>query len=343
MSGQPEGLVTLADVQAAGERVRGVVMETPILRSDVFEASTGLAYLGWKCENLQRTGAFKARGAVNALAALSRSHPSLEVFVTHSSGNHGQAMAYACNLNKKKARVVVPSDAPAPKVAGLRRLNADLTFCTPTQKAREETCAKLLAESGGADRARLLHPYDDPLVIAGQGTIGLEILAQVGGPSAIDAVIVPVGGGGLISGVATAIKGLAPNVKVFGAEPLNADDAARSFHAGSGTATPLAHRPGMPDTIGDGLKAMLSPRTFAHIRTRVDDIITVTEDQMKQAMRLVMDELKVVIEPSAAVGAAVALLPEFRDRLQGCKRVVVILCGGNVDLDKLSSDYISKL
>jgi threonine dehydratase len=333
-------LVTLADVEAAATRVKPHIRTTPVLRCEELEAMSGLEFLGWKCENLQRTGAFKARGAVNAVAFLQETTPELAVFVTHSSGNHGQALAYACKTFGKRAKVVVPSDAPAPKVQGLRRLGAEIVFCEPNQRAREATCDKVLATCAQGT-GRLLHPYDDPLVIAGQGTVGLEILGQVQLGAATDAVLVPVGGGGMISGIATAVKGRASHVQVIGAEPLNADDATRSFNQGPNGTRPLPHRPGMPNTIGDGLRATLSARTFAHLRARVDDVVSVSEDQIRRAMRLVFEHLKVVIEPSAGVGAAVALLPEFAERRAGWKRVVVVLCGGNVDLDLLSSDYLS--
>ena len=329
-------LVTLADVRQAGARVAGFVNRTPLITHDMLTEEAGVEALSWKCENLQKTGAFKARGAINAVRCITEREPSVRVFVTHSSGNHGQALAYACKRFGRVARVVVPKDAPAVKVAGLRRLGAEIIFCEPNQKAREAACARVLAASGGHSVARLLHPYDDPLVIAGQGTIGLEVLAD----GVFDAVIVPVGGGGLISGIATAVKGLDPTIRVIGAEPLMADDAARSFHDPTRSATPLPHREGCPNTIGDGLRAGLSTRTLAHLRAHVDDVVTVNEAEMRQAMERVLGDLKLVIEPSAAVGAAVALLPQFRRHLEGRKRVAVVLCGGNVDLRRIPAHYL---
>ena len=246
------------------------------------------------------------------------------------------------------------------KVAGLRRLGATVKFCEPTQAVREAACAAAVERfraSGAA--AHVVPSSNDALVIAGQGTLGLEILQDA---PAIDAIVAPVGGGGLLAGVATAaahtaccsrgpsaadgtrndtrvrgVKGVSRNTRVVGAEPLNADDAARSLAAGPRQSEPLPHRPGMPDTIADGLRACVSRRTLAIMRGRVDRVVTVTEEEIRAAVTLVYDHLKLVVEPSAGVGVAVALLPRFRPlrEREGWRRVVVVLCGGNVDLADL--------
>jgi threonine dehydratase len=275
------------------------------------------ARIFFKCENLQRIGAFKARGAHNAVFSLeARAKAGV---LTHSSGNHGAAVALAARNRGIPAHVVMPEGVSAPKLASVERLGARITICEPTLAAREAATARLQRETG----ATLVHPYNDPLVIAGQGTAALEFLEQEPG---LDAILTPVGGGGLLSGTVIAAKGRSPGTRVFGTEPAGADDAYRSFK--SGKLTGMAD----PRTIADGLRASLGPIPFAIIRKGVENIATVPDESIIAAMRLVWEVMKIVIEPSSAV--PVAALLDRRLPLEG-KRVGVILTGGNVDLGAL--------
>jgi threonine dehydratase len=309
--------ISLADIEAARERIGPYVRRTPVLTSEVLDQASG-AQLFFKCENLQAIGAFKARGASNAVFSLSDADAARGV-ATHSSGNHGSAVAYAARLRGIPAHIVMPEGVARPKAAQVERLGGQITYCAPTIPAREAATAKVMAETG----AVLIHPYDDLAVMAGQGTVALELIDEAG---ALDIVTTPVGGGGLISGVSTAVKAKLPTARMIGAEPAGADDAARSFAAGR--PIPLERA----DTIADGLRGSLSPATFAHIRRGVDDIVTVSEAAIAQAMRAIWEALKLVIEPSAAVPYAAILEGKLDARGQ---RVGIILTGGNVDLDKL--------
>ncbi|HXQ13663.1 MAG TPA: threonine/serine dehydratase [Caulobacteraceae bacterium] len=309
--------ITLADIEAAQVRIAPLVRRTPVLTSEVLDQASG-GRLYFKCENLQAIGAFKARGASNAVFQLSDAEAARGV-ATHSSGNHGSAVAYAARARGIPAYVVMPEGVARPKAAQVERLGARITYCAPTIAAREAAAAAVIAETG----ARLVHPYDDLAVMAGQGTAALELIEDAG---ALDLVMTPVGGGGLISGVSTAVKAKLPAARVIGAEPAGADDAARSFAAGR--LIPLQNAA----TIADGLRGSLSPATFAHIRRGVDDIVTVSEPAIVEAMRALWDALKLVIEPSAAVPYAAILEGKLNVRGQ---RVGIILSGGNVDLDKL--------
>jgi threonine dehydratase len=310
-------LIRLADVEAARARIGPYVRRTPVLVSDVLDEAAG-AKLFFKCENLQHIGAFKARGATNAVFSLSDAAAAKGV-ATHSSGNHASAVARAAGLRGTPAYIVMPEGAARPKAAQVLRLGGRITWCAPTIAAREAAAARLVAETGAA----MIHPYDDPAVMAGQGTAALELMEDA--PD-LDVVIAPIGGGGLISGVSTAVKAIRPAARVIGAEPSAADDAARSFAAGQLIPLTEAH------TIADGLRASLSPSTFAHIRRGVDQIATVSEAGIVEAMRALWEALKVVVEPSAAV--AYAAVREDRANVRG-KRVGIVLTGGNVDLDKL--------
>jgi threonine dehydratase len=310
-------LPDLAAIRAAHARIAPHVHRTPVMTSHSLDAATG-AQLFFKCENLQKVGAFKARGACNAVFALPDDVAARGV-VTHSSGNHGAALAYAAQRRGIPAHVVMPDNAPKIKVANVEGFGAKVHFCAPTLAAREETCA-LLAQTTGA---ALVHPYDDYDVIAGQGTATIELLEAV--PD-LHAVLAPVGGGGLLSGTAIAAKGIAPAITVLGAEPAGADDAARSFASGTLLAMPNPH------TIADGLRGALSPRTFGALRSHVTAIGTCSEGAIVAAMRLVWERMKIVIEPSSAVPIAAML--EEKLPVAG-RRVGVILTGGNVDLDKL--------
>ena len=306
---------TLDDVREAAMRIAPWVHRTPVLSSSRLDERAG-ATLFFKCENLQRVGAFKARGATSAVLRLDGPARERGV-VTHSSGNHAAALALAARNADIPAWVVMPRNAPLPKVESVRRLGGEIVFCEPTLEAREATCAEVGARTG----ATLVHPYDDHAVIAGQGTATLELREQV---EALDAVVVPVGGGGLLAG--TSVVGRAFGFDVYGAEPEAVDDAARSL------ATGVRQPPTGGTTVADGLRTALGVRPFEIIRRNVTDIATVSDEQIVAAMRLVWEVMKIVIEPSSAV--PVAALLERRLPVAG-RRVGVILTGGNVDLDAL--------
>lgn len=304
-----------AAVRAAAARIAAVVERTPVLRSDTLDALTG-ARLYLKCEHLQKTGAFKARGASNAVFGLPDDDAKRGV-ATHSSGNHGAALAWAARLRGIPAHVVVPSNANRAKRANIARYGARIVLCEPTLAARESTLATVLAETG----ANAVPPYDDARVIAGQGTAALELIEDAGG---LDDLLTPVGGGGLLAGAAIAAHGLDAAIRVYGAEPLGADDAARSLAAGE--RLPQTD----PRTMADGLRTSLGALNFALIRREVESVITVTESEIAAATRLLWEICKQLVEPSSAVVLAALLArPEaFRGR-----RVGVVLSGGNVDLD----------
>jgi threonine dehydratase len=306
-----------ADVLAAAARIAPYAHVTPVLRSRSLDALAGCE-LHFKCENLQRAGAFKFRGACNAVFSLDADEAARGV-VTQSSGNHGAAVALACALRGTRATVVVPRSAPKVKLAAIRDFGADIVPCDTAQAARDAVTAEVLAQTGGV----LVHPFNDPRVIAGQGTATLELLREAPG---LDTVIAPVSGGGLLSGTATAAHGVDADILVFGAEPEGARDAHDSLQLGqriTGRST---------DTISDGLRAELGTLTFAILRTHAADILLVDDAQTVAAMRLVWERLKLVIEPSAAVPLAAVL--RHRERFAG-RRVGVILSGGNIDLDAL--------
>ncbi|MGH6957188.1 MAG: pyridoxal-phosphate dependent enzyme [Caulobacteraceae bacterium] len=317
MVSQNDSLLTLAEIEAARARIAPYVRRTPVLTNEELDAAAG-AQLFFKCENLQAIGAFKARGATNAVFSLSEAEAARGV-ATHSSGNHAAALARAAALRGAPAVVVMPRNAARPKVAQVERLGARIVFCEPTLAAREAAAAKAVAEAG----ATLIHPYDNRAVMAGQGTAALEMMEDA---QRLDAVLAPIGGGGLMSGTASAVKAVSPTMEVIGVEPAGADDAARSFAAG--TLIPLAEA----HTIADGLRASLSESTFAHIRARVDAVVTVSDEAILSAMRALWEALRVVVEPSAAVPYAA-----IREGLVETKglRIGVILTGGNVDLDRL--------
>jgi threonine dehydratase len=306
-----------ADIMAAAEAIAPHVHRTPVLTSRQIDAISG-AHLFFKCENFQKVGAFKFRGATNAVMNLSEEQRSHGV-VTHSSGNHAAALAHAAVSRGVKAFIVMPSSAPEVKKRAVAGYGAEITFCEPTLKAREAAAAEVMVTTG----ATMIHPFDNFYIIAGQGTAAMEMLHDMPAP---DAVIAPVGGGGLLSGTAIAVRHLAPAAQIYGAEPLLADDAARSLHSGS-------LQPALPPaTIADGLLTSLCERTFTIIRENVTDVLTVTEDQIVEAMRLIWERMKIVIEPSSAVPLAAVLA---NSALFSGKRVGVILSGGNVDLAKL--------
>jgi threonine dehydratase len=316
VSGTPGGL-TWPLIEEARGRIAGKVNLTPILTSRTLDALSG-ARLSFKCENFQKGGAFKARGATNAVFALSETEARRGV-ATHSSGNHGAALARAAALRGIRAHVVMPDNTPQAKRAAVGRYGAEITWCAPTLAARESTVQKVIAATG----ATLIHPYDDLLVMAGQATAAMEFLEAA--PD-IDVLLVPVGGGGLLSGSAVAAKTLKPSIRVIGVEPAGADDAARSLRAGR--ILPNEN----PSTIADGLRATVGERPFAEIRRLVDEILTVPDDAIVRAMRQLWEVLKIVVEPSAAVPYAALLDAPAALR---SRRIGLIVSGGNLDLDHL--------
>lgn len=309
--------ISFADIAEAEERIAGYVHRTPILTSRLMDDILGVEVL-FKCENLQRIGAFKARGAHNAVLALDEETAGRGV-VTHSSGNHAAALALAAVSRGIPAAIVMPDNAPRAKVESVRRLGGEIHVCAPTIAAREAAANALVLARG----ATLVHPYNDPMVMAGQGTAAAEFMAEAG---RLDAILAPVGGGGLMAGTATAARHLQPDIRIVATEPEQADDAWRSWSTGVLTAG------SPPDTIADGLRTTLGDNNLPILRAKLDDFVTVSEASIVAAMRLVWEVLKIVIEPSSAVPLA-ALLDRRIDLAGG--RVGIILTGGNVDLDML--------
>jgi threonine dehydratase len=308
---------TLKEIFQAAERIKSYAHRTPVITCASLDRQVG-AKVFLKCENLQKVGAFKFRGACNAVLSLPESDVKRGV-VTHSSGNHAQALALAARLRGIQAYIVMPHNSAAVKKEAVAGYGGKITFCEPTLEARESMQERLSVETG----ATIVHPYNNYHVIAGQGTATLELLQEI--PD-LDAIVAPVGGGGLLSGTAIAATALSPGIRVIGAEPEGADDAFRSLAAGK--IIPAVN----PQTIADGLRASLGDLTFPILQKRVEQIVTVSEGAIVEAMRFVWERTKLIIEPSAAV--AVATLWEHKIDLTG-RRVGVILSGGNVDLDRL--------
>jgi threonine dehydratase len=304
-------------IEEARARIAGKVSMTPVLTSETLDAQAG-ARLYFKCENLQKCGAFKARGATNAVFALPEAQARRGV-ATHSSGNHAAALARAARLRGIAAHIVMPRNAARAKSAAVSRYGGAITYCDPTLAARESTAQQLIAATG----ATMVHPYDDLAVMAGQATATVELLSAV--PD-LDLILCPVGGGGLLSGTLVAAKTLRPAIRVIGVEPAGADDAARSLRAGR--IIPSVN----PDTIADGLRSSLGERPFAVIRRLADDIITVTDGAIVRAMRTLWEVMKIIVEPSGAVPYAALLEPSRPPR---AARIGLILSGGNVDLERL--------
>ena len=310
-------LPDLAAIRAAQVRIAPYVHRTPVLTCRSLDALVG-ARLYFKCESLQKVGAFKARGACNAVFGLPEDVAARGV-VTHSSGNHGAALAYAAQRRGIPAHVVMPEDAPKIKIANVEGFGAHVHFCAPTLVARVETCAAVARTTG----ATLVHPYDDVAVIAGQGTAALELIEAV--PD-LDVIVAPVGGGGLLAGTAIAARGVRPDIAVMGAEPAGADDTARSLAAGARCVEFV------PDTVCDGLRGALGAPNFTLLRACGAEVVTIQDSATVAAMQLAWQVLKQVIEPSSAIAlAAVLAQPQ---RFAG-RRVGVILSGGNVDLEAL--------
>jgi threonine dehydratase len=316
-------LPSFDDVVDAHDRLRGHVARTPVLGSPRFDERVGRRVV-FKCENLQHAGAFKFRGASNALlqleaarATASGAGAGARVVATHSSGNHGAALARAAAAIGWRCIVVVPHDANPVKTAAIRAAGAELVTCEPGLAPRETALAEVVARTG----AEVVHPFDDSRVIAGQGTAAMELLAD---HPDLDVLTAPVGGGGLLAGSALAVRGMLPSCRVVGAEPEVADDAARSFHGGV-----RVGMPGSPPTIADGLRGSIGVRPYALFRRHVDDVVTVSERAIVEAMRIALEDLRILVEPSSAVPIAALIAG-----LVGApgQRIGVIVSGGNVDL-----------
>ena len=308
---------TYEDALTAHRRIAPHIHRTPVLTSASLNRMTG-AELFFKCENLQRAGAFKTRGAANAVFGLADAEAGRGV-ATHSSGNHAQALAYAARRRGIPCHVVMPSDAVPAKKEAVIAYGGRVVECGPSYPAREAAFARVWAETG----AEFVHPYDDPRVIAGQATCARELIEQTDG---LDAAIAPIGGGGMVSGICLAFSAIAPDVEIYAAEPEQADDAARSFRAGRIVADEA------PQTVADGLKAPLGELTWHFVSRGVADILTVSEREIVEAMRLMWSRMKTMVEPSSAVPLAAII--KNRPIFAG-KRVGVVVTGGNVDLDRL--------
>jgi len=307
----------LKTIRAAAERIAPFAHRTPVLTSAYFNDRTG-AEVFFKCENFQRVGAFKFRGATNAVQSLSDDEAARGV-VTHSSGNHAQALAAAARQRGIPATIVMPRGAPAVKRNAVAGYGAEIVECEPNQAARESTADEIVARTG----ANFVHPYEDPRVVAGAATASLELLEDV---RDLAIVVTPVGGGGLASGTCLTVSALLPQAKIIGTEPALADDARRSLAAGQ------IQTDGIGPTIADGLRTSLGPLTFSILSRHMQEILAVEEAEIVEAMRLVWERMKIVIEPSAAV--PVAALLKYSDRFRG-QRLGLILSGGNVDLEQL--------
>jgi threonine dehydratase len=310
-------MITIADIRAAAERIAPHVHRTPVLTSSAIDAVAGCRLL-FKCENLQKVGAFKMRGATNAVFGLSDKEAARGV-ATHSSGNHAQALALAARLRGIPAYVVMPTSAPEVKRQAVAGYGAEIIPCQPTLAARESTLEKVVERTGAA----FIHPYDNAMIIAGQGTAALELLEEVPG---LDIVMAPVGGGGLLSGTAIATAAMAPAARIIAGEPAGADDAARSLAAGR--IIPSEN----PRTIADGLLTSLGRLNFPIIRKHVESIWTVDDAAISAAMRLIWERMKIIVEPSSAVCLAAVLANPAE--VAG-RQVGIIISGGNVDLDHL--------
>lgn len=306
-----------ADIDDAHERIRLYIHRTPVLSSSLINEMYG-ASLYFKCENFQKVGAFKFRGAANAVFSLGDEEVKRGL-VTHSSGNHAAALSLAARMRGAKAYIVMPSNSPIVKKEAVAAYGADIRYCEPDLRAREDTARQVIEETG----ATFIHAYDNFNVISGQGTAALELMDET--PD-LDIIIGPVGGGGLMSGTSIAVKGRDPGIRVYGAEPLGADDAYRSLKSGQY----IPHH--KPDTIADGLLTTLSRRTFTILSEKLDDIFTVREESIIRCMKIIWERMKIIVEPSSSVSLAV--VDENRELFKD-KKVGLIMSGGNVDLRKL--------
>lgn len=320
-----KSIPTIEDIRLAAQRIEPYINRTPVMTSSAINNMFG-AELYFKCENFQKVGAFKARGAVNAVLSLDPEKLSKGV-ATHSSGNHGAALAMAARIRGIPAYIVMPDNAPDVKKEAVAAYGAAITYCKPTLKDREDTLREIVELTG----AKFIHPFNDYRIIAGASTAALEFLDEV---SDLDIMMAPVGGGGLVSGTALCVHYLSPSTRVIAAEPKGADDAYHSFKAGR--IIPCDN----PVTIADGLLTSLGDKTFDIISRFVDDIVTVDETAIIQATRLIMERMKIVVEPSSAV--PLAAISGNKLEVSG-KRVGIILSGGNIDLDSFHSRVDNKL
>jgi threonine dehydratase len=312
---------TITDIRQAHQRIVPYIHRTPVLTCHALDEIIS-ARLFFKCENFQKVGAFKFRGACNTLFSLSDNEASRGV-VTHSSGNHAAALALAARKRGIIARIVMPSNAPQVKINAVKNYGGVITFCEPTLASRESTAEKVIEQTG----AIMIHPFNNYRIIAGQGTAALELLEQV---DELDYVLAPVGGGGLLSGTAIAVKSLNPGIKVIGCEPKNADDAYRSVQIGQ--IVPSEN----PTTIADGLKTSLGDKTFPIIQQLVDEIVLVTEEQIITAMRYIFERMKIVVEPSSAITLGALIAAKLN--VTGTK-VGIIISGGNVDFSNFFENF----
>jgi threonine dehydratase len=316
MAAETAALPSFADVVAAADRIGSRLARTPVMSSAAFDARVGRRVV-FKCENLQHGGAFKYRGALNAVLSLA-GRDDVKAVATHSSGNHGTALALAARVCGLQAHVIVPRDSARPKIAAIERAGGHVIFCEPGLPAREAALADLLTRV----RAHVVHPFDDARVIAGQGTAAVELLGE---EPDLDIVCAPIGGGGLIGGTALAVKAIAPRCAVIAAEPEKADDAYRSFRSGTRQSVTA------PATIADGLRGSIGVLNFQLLQRYVDDVVIVSEREIVDAMRILLQDLKLLIEPSSAVAVAAVLAGKLGADGQ---RVGIILSGGNVDLEQ---------
>ena len=310
---------SIDDIRAAAGRIKGIGHRTPILTSQTLDKMAGRK-LFFKCENFQKVGAFKLRGGWNAVSMLSDEEAANGV-CTHSSGNHAQAVAFSAMKRGIASHIVMPNNVSQVKLDAVKGYGANIILCEPTLEARETTLDEITKKTG----AQVIHPFNNPNVIAGQGTAALEMIEDLG---TLDAIIAPIGGGGLMSGTCIATRSLLPETKLFGAEPAGADDAYRSLKEGK--IIPQTN----PDTICDGLLTSLGEYTWNILKDHLEAIYTVTDDEVINAMRLIWERMKIIIEPSSATAVAVALKSEFK-ALEGLEKVGIILTGGNVELSKL--------
>ena len=310
---------SIEDVRSAAERIKGVGHRTPVLTSKTLDQLAGRK-LFFKCENFQKVGAFKFRGGWNAVSMLSDSEAERGV-CTHSSGNHAQAVAYSAQKRGIPAYIVMPNNSPDVKLNAVKGYGANITLCEPTLEARRTTLDGIAKKTGAA----VIHPFNNPNVIAGQGTAALELIEEV---SELDAVIAPIGGGGLMSGTCITTRSLLPDARLFGAEPKGADDAYRSLKEGK--MLPQEN----PNTICDGLLTSMGENTWNILKDHLNDIYTVSDDEVIKAMKLIWERMKIIIEPSCATPVAVVMSPEFK-QLEGIEKIGIILTGGNIDLSKL--------
>jgi threonine dehydratase len=310
---------SIDDVRAAAKRIKGIVHRTPVLTNKTLDRLAGRK-LFFKCENFQKIGAFKFRGGWNAISILSEEE-AVKGVCTHSSGNHAQAVAYAAMMRGIPSYIVMPNNAPKVKLNAVKGYKAKITLCEPTSEARRTTLEDIAEKTG----ATVIHPFNNPNVIAGQGTAALELIEDVGN---LDAVIAPIGGGGLMSGTCITTRNLLPNAKLYGAEPKGADNAYRSLK--EGRMLPQKN----PNTICDGLLTGLGENTWNILKDHLEAIYTVTDDEVIKAMKLIWERMKIIIEPSSATPVAVVLSDKFK-ALEGMENIGIILTGGNVELSKL--------